>query len=101
MLTLWAGDGRSVGEIAETLGLESSTLTPLLQRLEQAGFIDRRRDPESERRVLVTLTSKGVALRGKAHAVTDSLADAATLNGRELAEINRQVRRLKDALAKD
>ena len=39
---LWAEDSQTVGTIAEKLALESSTLTPLLKRLEAAGLVDRR-----------------------------------------------------------
>src|SRR5690606_25251485 len=71
MVTLWSHDGMAVGEIAQSLSLESSTLTPLLQRLEQAGLVNRQRDKENERRVIVSLTDQGKALRSQAHCVTD------------------------------
>ncbi|MGG5839488.1 MarR family winged helix-turn-helix transcriptional regulator [Huaxiibacter chinensis] len=52
-------DGRTVKELRGTLFLESSTLTPLLKRLETAGFITRTRNPKDEREVLIHLTEKG------------------------------------------
>ncbi len=98
MITLWAEDGLAVGQIAETLSLESSTLTPLLQRLEQSGLLVRRRDPENERRVIITLTDKGKALRGQAHCVTDRLVSSSQMSTEELARINGEVRRLRAAV---
>ena len=59
---LWRNDQQRVGVIADQLGLESSTLTPLLKRLEAAGLVHRARNPENERQVLVELTEKGSAL---------------------------------------
>jgi MarR family transcriptional regulator, organic hydroperoxide resistance regulator len=67
LLVLWeAGGGLSVGEIGIRLHLDSGTLTPLLKRLEELGLVDRRRDPADERRVVVTLTERGAALRDEA-----------------------------------
>src|SRR5688572_33233252 len=56
---LWREDRQSVGAIAEQLALESSTLTPLLKRLESAGLVQRARNPENERQVVVALTEQG------------------------------------------
>src|SRR5438132_4782254 len=57
MLALWEQDGLAVSGLGERLSLDSGTLTPLLKRLEAAGFISRVRDVEDERRVRVTLTT--------------------------------------------
>ena len=100
MITLWSQDGMSVGAIADTLALESSTLTPLLQRLEQAGFLKRQRDPQSERRVIITLTDQGKALRNQAHRVTDRLVSASGWDLSELDRINDEIRRLRAALTR-
>jgi DNA-binding MarR family transcriptional regulator len=98
MTTLWSEDGRAVGEIAEHLSLESSTLTPLLQRLEAAGLVNRQRDPNNERRVVTSLTGPGRALKDQAHCVTQRLLSASGLPLEELAQINRTVRRLREAI---
>nr|WP_043487088.1 MarR family transcriptional regulator [Holophaga foetida] len=66
MLVLWEGDGLTVSEIGERLRLDSGTLTPLLKRLEGLGYVTRRRSLEDERRVLVSLTEGGLALRAGA-----------------------------------
>lgn len=63
MLALWSRDGQSVSAIAATLDLDPPTLTPMLKRLEQAGWVLRRRRPRDERVVEVTLTPAGLALQ--------------------------------------
>lgn len=64
MLVLWENDGPvSMGDLGARLHLDSGTLTPLIKRLVQLGVVERRRDPADERRVLVTLTEQGAALR--------------------------------------
>jgi DNA-binding MarR family transcriptional regulator len=56
MVALWAKDDQTVGSLGEKLFLESSTLTPLLRRLEGTGYISRNRDLAGERQVRVSLT---------------------------------------------
>ena len=66
LLVLWEQDGISVTEIGERLMLDNGTLSPLLKRLEQAGYIERRRQRADERVVEITLTEKGRALQEQA-----------------------------------
>ena len=66
LLVLWEKDGISVTEIGERLMLDNGTLSPLLKKLEQAGFIRRERSHEDERIVVITLTEAGKALQEKA-----------------------------------
>jgi MarR family transcriptional regulator, organic hydroperoxide resistance regulator len=75
MLALWQDpdQARSVGELGERLHLDSGTLTPLLKRLAAVGYVRRSRDPDDERRVLVTLTADGLALRDRLAAVPLSI----------------------------
>ena len=73
MLVLWEASPRTVGALGEALDLDSSTLTPLLKRLETSGLITRDRDPEDERRVIVALTDKGRALRDQAVTIPEKI----------------------------
>ncbi len=66
MLVLWEKDGLSVSEIGERLMLDNGTLSPLLKKLEQAGYVSRRRSREDERMVAINLTEAGKALQEKA-----------------------------------
>ena len=65
MLVLWENEHQSVSEIGEQLFLDSGTLTPLLKRLEASAYVKRTRDATDERRVIVSLTAKGKALKKK------------------------------------
>ena len=73
MLVLWEQSPRTVGALGDTLDLDSSTLTPLLKRLEAGGLVERHRDPEDERRVIVSLTDKGRALRDQAELIPEQM----------------------------
>lgn len=63
LIALWEQDGQTVTELGEKLFLGSNTLTPLLKKLEAAGYLRRERGRADERQVLVSLTPEGRALR--------------------------------------
>lgn len=69
MLVLWEGDDLTVKAIGQRLMLDSGTLTPLLKRLEAAGWIVRQRSAVDERQLRVTLTTRGKALQEQLAAV--------------------------------
>jgi DNA-binding MarR family transcriptional regulator len=73
MIVLWEQDDRTVSEIGAKLNLDSGTLTPLLKRLEAAGRIARRRDPQDERQVRITLTDAGRELRNEAENIPEQV----------------------------
>lgn len=95
---LWRQDEQTVGGIADRLALESSTLTPLLKRLEAAGLVRRTRNPDNERQVVVALTEQGRALRSRAGCLGESLLTASGQSPGELGELNRDIRRLRDSI---
>lgn len=74
MLVLWEKQPLSVGDLGRRLYLDSGTLTPLLKRMEKAGLVTRMRDDEDQRRVLVSLTPTGQALKARAAHVPQTLA---------------------------
>lgn len=100
MIVLWNGDGLTVGQIGEQLGLDTGTLTPLLKRLEALGFLSRERSAEDERRVIVKLTTKGDNLRGRVADVRKCASDAANLKPAEKAALMGLLRTLRDNLEK-
>jgi MarR family transcriptional regulator, organic hydroperoxide resistance regulator len=87
MLVLWERGSATVGELGEALELDSGTLTPLLKRMEAAGFVTRRRDPADERRVIVDLTEAGRALKAKAAEVPAALACKLALPLEEMVDL--------------
>ncbi|MFB8405204.1 MarR family winged helix-turn-helix transcriptional regulator [Streptomyces sp. NPDC055912] len=95
MLVLWEHGELPVKGIGERLKLDSGTLSPLLKRLEAAGYVERRRSPEDERSVTVRPTAEGAALKERARDVPRRIA---TATGLGLADI-RDLRERLDALA--
>ena len=65
-LVLWEQDGLSVTDIGERLMLDNGTISPLLKKMEQAGYVERRRSRRDDRVVEITLTEAGRALQEKA-----------------------------------
>ncbi len=74
MLVLWEKDGVSVSEIGEKLMLDNGTLSPLLKKLENAGYIERSRCREDDRVVEISLTKEGRALKEKARKIPYQIA---------------------------
>lgn len=98
MVTLWGRDGRTVKELGKILFLDSSTLTPLLKRLETAGFITRTRNPKDEREVLLHLTEEGRTLKGYAAEITQCIQDAVGLDAETLNAIRSSIDAIRDRL---
>lgn len=100
MLALWEhpDDSPTVGELGRRLRLDTGTLTPLLKRLEALGMVDRRRDVADERRVLITLTEVGSALRERALEVPLGVARAMRLSLDQARELRAQLDLLIDHL---
>jgi len=92
MLALWeAPEPVTVGSLGDRIGLDSGTLTPLLKRLEQSGLVERRRDPSDERRVVITLSSAGWALRDAAVSIPGRLHDRLQLDVPAARRLRRQL----------
>lgn len=100
LLVLWESpDPVSVGALGERLDLDSGTLTPLLKRLEQAGHVERRRDPADERRVLVRLTDRGRALEAEVADVPARLVEASPLTIEQVEDLRDRLDRVLAALS--
>lgn len=97
--TLWERNGRTVGSIAERLALESSTVTPLVKRLEAASLVTRLRNPEDEREVQVRLTERGRALRRRCGCLAEALIARSKLQPEELGALNHSIQDFREALA--
>jgi DNA-binding MarR family transcriptional regulator len=97
---LWEEDGQTIGAIADRLALEPSTITPLVKRLEQSGFLNRQRNPGDERQVLVHLSQKGKRIREKTACLTQTLLEKSGMTVPEILDLNRKVQALRDAMAK-
>jgi len=94
MLVLWERGTSTVKFLGEELDLDSGTLSPLLKRLETAGFVRRERSTTDERCVEVHLTETGAALRTRASGVPRKFAGATGMELVELAALRQNLVRL-------
>ncbi len=100
MMVLWESDQLTVSDIGSRLFLDSATLTPLLKRLETAGFISRQRAASDERQVVISLTTAGRNLHKKAEAVPDAVFCATECSPDQLQTIKAGLEVLRDKLLK-
>ena len=87
MMVLWEHKELRVKEVGEKLFLDSSTLTPLLKRLEEKGYVTRRRSEQDERDVFVAITPEGEALQERALTVPGRLAACVQLEPEKAAAL--------------
>jgi MarR family transcriptional regulator, organic hydroperoxide resistance regulator len=98
LLVLWETDTQSVTAIGERLALDSGTLTPLLKRLETAGFVSRTRDETDERVVRISLTTKGRATRRRAEAIPARVLACSGLSPAEAGALRTAITKLTQSL---
>jgi MarR family transcriptional regulator, organic hydroperoxide resistance regulator len=98
MLVLWERSSANVGELSAALHLDSGTLTPLLKRLEANGLVRRERSAEDERRVEVSLTREGEALKKRALEVPGALACRVGLGNERFIGLRAELRALMELL---
>jgi MarR family transcriptional regulator, organic hydroperoxide resistance regulator len=99
LLVLWETDAIGVGELGTRLYLDSGTLTPLLKRMQTAGLLTRARAADDERRVIVTLSPAGRAMRRKAAGVPLEVACATGCDLTELTKLTTQLHVLRAHVA--
>ena len=83
MMYFWEKERSNVKDIGKALILDSSTLTPLLKKLEQKGYITRQRSKSDERNLSVFITEKGKQLKNKALAVPKKIGKCINLSEEE------------------
>ncbi|MFC0110859.1 MarR family winged helix-turn-helix transcriptional regulator [Kibdelosporangium aridum] len=98
MLALWERDHRLVKELGAELNLDSGTLSPLLKRLEYAGYVKRTRQAKDERSVGISLTPEGAALRKRAERIPGVIGEAMGLDDAGLAQMRADLNRLADSV---
>lgn len=99
MLVLWEQDGLMVSELGDRLFLDSGTLTPLLKRLESAGYLVRTRAKDDERRVLIHLTDAGRALKARAASIPDCMLKATQCSVPEIRGLTEQIQTLRKRIS--
>ena len=100
MMVLWEEGKTTMKVLSERLMLDSSTLTPLLKKLEQAGLVERGRNRDDERILDVVPTAKAMKLRpdGKLAALT--LAEASGESLEDFVELQQRLARVRNNIAK-
>ena len=87
MMVMWEHKELRVKDVVKCLLLDSSTLTPLLKRLEEKGYVTRRRSTEDERDLIVTITDSGEALKERAVTVPERLSACVSLDPQKAQEL--------------
>src|SRR3954471_8677982 len=88
MVTLWGAKGpTSVKQLSQMLQLDPPTLSPLLKRLQNAGLVERHRDPSDERSLQISLTESGWQLRERAASVPSTIIERLGIDIAELESL--------------
>ncbi len=101
MMALWEHRSLSVKDIGAMVCLDSGTLTPLLKKLEDKGYVVRSRDKDDERILHVSVTEKGMQLRDRALSVPGSIATCIPLSLEDAMTLSRILRKLMADFSKD
>ena len=98
MMVLWEEQEVNVKELGKCLYLDSGTLTPVLKKLEQKGYIERSRSKEDERNLLIRLTEQGERLKEEASAVPMKMGQCICLSGEEIRVLHGLLYKILDSL---
>ena len=85
MLAMWELEKAPFKEVAKKLYLDSGTLTPVLKKLESMGLVNKYRDKNDDRMVIVELTQKAIDLKDDIKKVPDEMY--CKINGLEVDEL--------------
>lgn len=87
MMVMWEYKSICVKDMGKLLFLDSGTLTPMLKKMEKAGWIQRKRSENDERVVVITITAKGEKLHDEAAEVPVKMAGCLTLESDEAMQL--------------
>lgn len=87
MMVMWEHKSISVRDMGKLLFLDSGTLTPMLKKMEKAGWIQRKRSESDERMVILTLTAKGNELHDKAAEIPSKMARCVALENDDALQL--------------
>lgn len=100
MLVLWENDGLNVNEIGKRISLDSGTLTPLLKKLEEKGLLNRERQKNDERNLIVTLSEKGKELKEVALQIPVKLLEVININPEKVIELRDTLKKMNNEMSK-
>lgn len=87
MMAMWEHKSLSVKDLGNLLFLDSGTLTPMLKKMEKAGWIQRKRSEDDERMVIITITAKGEELHDQAAEIPVRMAGCVKLENEEALQL--------------
>lgn len=96
---LWESDNQKVSDLAEKLRMATSTLTPLIKRLELSGLVHRKKGTKDRRETFVELTGKGKRLQREAPDITACMVEGTSLTPAELSDLQSLLLKLSDNLS--
>ena len=94
LLILWETDHQPVNDIAKKLYLQTNTITPLLQRLETLMIVERSKSETDDRKVMISLTEKGKALKEKAASIPYQLMEGLNMQNEVLLRLRDQLNQM-------
>ena len=97
----WAQKSSNVKELGKIMLLDSSTLTPLLKKLEQKGFIKRNKSKIDERNLNVEITKKGEELQEKACVITNKMKQSCTLTKTEISDLKSTLMKILESIERE
>lgn len=99
LMALWSQDHQTVGGLCKRLGLDTSTLTPMLKRLQTLGHLTRARSTEDERQVIVSLTESGRDLQRHRPEITTCIVEGTGFASKDLEALVRTLDRLRSNIS--
>ena len=98
MMVMWEQKEINVKKLGECLFLDSGTLTPLLKKLENKGYISRKRSTDDERNLIISITDKGMNLRLKAKDVPIEMGKCINLSKDEEMKLYKTLYKIREVL---
>ena len=89
MLVLWDRKDLVIRDLCRVLLLDYGTLSPVLKKLEAKGLVTRRRAEDDERKMSISVTDAGMALRARASCIPARITDGVALSPEDRAVLRR------------
>jgi DNA-binding MarR family transcriptional regulator len=99
MIVLWERDGIGIKELAQRMGQDPGSITPLVKRLATEGYVLRARDPEDERNVVLTLTKSGRDLRIAGNRVNTAISQVCSMMQEDLQHLMSNIQTLNQRIS--
>lgn len=96
MMVMWDKKQINVKSLGEKIFLDSGTLTPLLKKLENKGYISRHRQKEDERNVIISIEEKGIQLKKKAKNIPEEIGKCVNLTEEEAVVLYKTLYKILD-----